>query len=145
MDILPNPYHKKVRIRICGVLVENEHILLVRHQGLGNLGFFWSPPGGGLEFGESVSDALVREFLEETHLEIRIGDFLTFHEHRDDRFHALELFFEVFRVSGEARLGTDPETSGSGPILDDLQYFNRDQLLQLPTAALHSQVPGFLK
>ena len=31
-------------------------------------------PGGGLEFGEGIADALIREFIEELNVDITIGD-----------------------------------------------------------------------
>jgi 8-oxo-dGTP diphosphatase len=138
-----NLYLNKVRVRICGILVLEEKILLVRHQGLGPLGYFWSPPGGGLEFGESVQDAVEREFREETCLDVSGGPFLGFHEHRDGRFHALELFFSVAYRSGTARLGLDPEGGGQVPKLAGLQFWDAAGLKGLPEEALHSRIRDF--
>lgn len=133
-------FRNKVRLRVCGYLVENEKVLLVCHRGLGPDGVFWNPPGGGLEFGETVEEALKREFREETGLEVEPGPFLFFHEHIDERFHALELFFEVKRIRGEARLGSDPEVSGNSVMMIDLAWFSRKDLDQLPPDRLHSTV-----
>jgi 8-oxo-dGTP diphosphatase len=47
---------------------EQGHVLLVRRNYLRH---DWVPPGGAVEAGESVVDAVVREVLEETGLEIR--------------------------------------------------------------------------
>ena len=33
---------------------------------------YWTPPGGGVELGESVEDALVREVLEETNMRVLV-------------------------------------------------------------------------
>lgn len=141
MSELPGEVFKnKVRLRVCGYLVEDEKVLLVCHRGLGPDGIFWNPPGGGLEFGETVSEALKREFLEETGLEVEVGSFLFFHEHIDERFHALELFFEVRRISGEARLGTDPEVDGHGAMMIDLRWYSKEELEKLPIQRQHSTI-----
>lgn len=58
-------------VRVYGALVHEGHILLSneRHQGMS----FTKLPGGGLEFGEGLRDALRREFMEELGLEIKVG------------------------------------------------------------------------
>jgi len=140
-----NPYQGKVRIRACGILVENGKILLVKHEGLGSLGYYWSPPGGGCEFGEPVIQTLKREFSEEVGLEIESGEFVGFHEHIDSRFHAMELFFKVKRLSGNVLLGSDPENTGTGPTLIDVAWFSMNELDRLPKESLHSRASEFLK
>ena len=86
-------YEHKVRVRVCGILVEGSKMLLLKHEGVGSSGFIWSPPGGGLEFDQNAHSTLVKEFKEETDLTIEVGDFLFVNEYKDDRFHAIELFF----------------------------------------------------
>jgi 8-oxo-dGTP diphosphatase len=133
-----NPFQGKVRVRACGILIENQRILLVKHRGLGAQGYFWSPPGGGMEFGESVRDAVCREFREEVGLVVEAGEFAGFHEHIDSRFHAMELFFRVSRITGEIKLGTEPEGSPDGPTLEDLGWFGIPELEELPDGSFHS-------
>jgi len=139
-----SPFVQKVRVRVCGLLVDDDRIWLVRHEGLGQLGYFWSPPGGGVDFGETVEDTLKREFLEETGLEVECIRFVTFHEHIDSLFHALELFFEVRKKSGTPLLGTDPELAGKEAMMTDLRLFGRAELMSMPTEAVHSCVVPFL-
>jgi 8-oxo-dGTP diphosphatase len=68
-------YGNKVRVRACGIVIRDNSLLMVNHLGL-TKGNFWCPPGGGVEFGQSVEDTLIKEFLEETGLNIRCGQFL---------------------------------------------------------------------
>lgn len=56
-------------------VVERRGKLLLTHWRRGHL-HGWTLPGGGLESGEDPRDAVVREVLEETGLEARVGKLL---------------------------------------------------------------------
>ena len=43
-------YGNRVRVRVCGILIQEDKILLINHKGVGEKGSLWAPPGGGLEF-----------------------------------------------------------------------------------------------
>jgi ADP-ribose pyrophosphatase YjhB (NUDIX family) len=55
--------NKKIRIRVAGLVVEENKILLIAHK-KGNE-IYWLLPGGGVEYQESLDEALKREFFEE--------------------------------------------------------------------------------
>ena len=60
-------------IRVYGILITEENKVLVSDEFIrGN--YLTKLPGGGLEFGEGTRDCLVREFKEETGLDVTIGD-----------------------------------------------------------------------
>jgi len=61
------------RIRVSALLRWSDRILLCRHEKAGR-GEYWLLPGGGVNTGESLVDALHRELAEE----LGIGDDLTF-------------------------------------------------------------------
>lgn len=62
-----------ITVRVYGILMDSTYGLLVSDEFIrGN--YFTKLPGGGLEFGEGTRDCLVREFKEETGLDVRIGD-----------------------------------------------------------------------
>ena len=65
-------YGNKVRLRVCGLCWQEDSLLLIMHKMGDN--DFWAPPGGGVEYGESIEDALKREFLEETGLDGRLSE-----------------------------------------------------------------------
>lgn len=125
-EIIKNTFGGKIRIRVCGVLIENNKYLLANHLGINILGDFWCAPGGGLEFGEKIEEALKREFLEEANLEIEVVRFLDFFEYIKPPLHAVELFFEVKRVVGILKLGHDPETGND--ILKEIRWFSQEEL-----------------
>ncbi len=141
---LPNllaSYAGQVRVRVGGLLLHEGQILLAAHRGLLPAGQpFWSPPGGGWQFGESLKEALVREFAEETGLAVRVGRFLHLHEFQREELQALELFFEVLPVAPgppRPRLGHDPEHAADAQLLTELAWCTPRQLLQLSPAQVH--------
>ena len=95
-DALLQAYAGVARVRVCGLLVREGMLLLTAHRGLLPEGLpFWSPPGGGWQFGETLHECLQREFAEETGLAVSVGRFLHLHEYHGPGLQALELFFEV--------------------------------------------------
>ena len=75
----------------------------------------WSLPGGLLELGESLQDAVRREIKEETSLDIEVGPVIeTFDRvHRDDagkiRYHFVIVDFVCWSNGGEAVPGSDAD------------------------------------
>ena len=133
-------YAGRVRLRVCGLLVHEDTLLLTAHRGLlPDDAPFWSPPGGGWQFGETIKDCLRREFQEETGLAITVGRFLHLHEYKSNELQALELFFEVQLQDPTAvpRLGTDPEHSPQQQLLTELAFVAPRQLVRLPAPQVH--------
>lgn len=69
----------KFNLRVYALLInEKQEILLSDENRFGK--FFTKFPGGGVEHGEGIQDALFRELQEELHLEITSADFFYFNE-----------------------------------------------------------------
>ncbi|GAB4113219.1 MAG: NUDIX hydrolase [Spirochaetota bacterium] len=64
--------HKKIRIRVAGLVVEENKILMIAHKKGSEI--YWLLPGGGVEYQESLDEALKREFREELGLTVKVGD-----------------------------------------------------------------------
>jgi len=62
-----------ITVRIYGILIDSAHGLLVSDEFIRG-DYFTKLPGGGLEFGEGTRDCLIREFKEETGLDVTVGD-----------------------------------------------------------------------
>lgn len=90
-----NAENKEVRIRVAGLLVGEEGILLVRHEKKGKT--YWLAPGGGVEYGETLEQALRREFEEELKLKIEVGPAAFMHDSVPPDFHrhVVNVYFHV--------------------------------------------------
>lgn len=131
-------YGNRLRLRVCGLYLEDNRLLMVRHRGIGLTDTFWCPPGGGSQFSETAPDALIREFQEETGLTIEVGSLLFVNEFLKPPLHALELFFAVKRLGGELHQGIDPEMSLDGQIIADVRLMTFDEIKSYPPHEVHT-------
>jgi len=134
-DQIIKEYGNRLRIRVCGLCWDQDKLLVANHR-MHTTENFWAPVGGGVEFGESVLTALVREFKEEANITIQPGNFLFGCEYLKAPFHAIELFFDVAYKSGNIALGGDPE-SPQNQILKDLRYLDFMELMALDPDERH--------
>lgn len=131
-DEIAKIYGNRLRIRVCGLCWKEDRLLLANHKSVSGANL-WLPPGGGLEFGESLETALKREFLEETGLEIAPSEFAFGCEFIKEPLHALELFFNVKTISGTLRTGYDPEIQ----IIQDVRFVSENEINALRKDELH--------
>src|SRR5687767_999228 len=125
-------YGNKVRVRACGILFKDGKLLMANHVGV-TANNFWAPPGGGVEFGESIHDTLKKEFREETGLEVMPGEFLFGCEYINDPIHSIELFYSISEADGKVRTGSDPEID----IIDDVKFLTASEIKAIPADDLH--------
>ena len=116
------PFAGKVRVRVNGLLVHDRSLLLVKLQSKTRSEPFWIPPGGGLELGETIEEALIRELKEETGLSVTAGPLLYISEYIQLPWHAVEFYFQVFSENYNVHLGNDPELDGNGQLLQDIRF-----------------------
>lgn len=84
----------KPELAVGGVVVDNDELLLIR-RGHGPAAGQWSVPGGRVEGGELLEEAVVREVLEETGVEVVVTGFLDWVERIDDESHYVILDFSA--------------------------------------------------
>lgn len=88
-----------IRISAKALIIRNESVLLVEY--VDESGLHYNLPGGGVQNGESISEALLREVKEETGIDIDIGPLVFIIEYEPTRnarwagpIHKLNMVFE---------------------------------------------------
>jgi 8-oxo-dGTP diphosphatase len=127
-------YGNRLRLRVCGLAWQEGRLLVVNHRNLTGRDW-WSPPGGGVEYGEDTHTSLRREFLEETGLHIEVGDLQFVCEYLKEPLHGVELFFQVTIQGGDLTVGKDPETESQ--IIAHVQFLSTAEIDALPAAERH--------
>ncbi|MDD2714368.1 MAG: NUDIX domain-containing protein [Candidatus Wallbacteria bacterium] len=122
-----------VRVRVALIMIKDDSILMIKHRK--DDSEYWLVPGGGIEYGETVEQALRREIMEECGVEIEVDRFAFSCEtigghHR----HILHLFFTGKILSGKLKLGTEGNLVGLGFM----------KIAELPTITVYPKVTDTL-
>jgi ADP-ribose pyrophosphatase YjhB (NUDIX family) len=123
-------------VGVGALIYEDGRILLVQ-RGTEPLAGYWSLPGGGVEAGERLEDAVVREVFEETGLAVKAGALATVFERimPDENcrceYHYVLIDFYCTITGGELRAGDDSA---------DVRWFLLEELSGLKLTAGTKQV-----
>jgi len=137
------------RPSVYGVIIEDGKILLSKQWGDG-----YDFPGGGIDLGESISDALKREVREETGLDVEIGRIVhcesSFFKFRFENkcVQSILMFYLCKRVGGELtteyfdehekKYAEMPEWISLGDI-DKIKFYNSADSLKIIKNAIELQ------
>jgi len=113
-----------IRIRVAGVIISEDKVLLIAHKKNGDV--YWLLPGGGVDYGESLTEALERELYEELNIKIDVKDIAIVSDSIDPsgERHVVNICFNCIYKSGEVKLGDDER-------LHDFCYFPKDEIANL--------------
>lgn len=112
-------------IRITGILIENNEILLVQQKLSDKRN--WSLPGGRLERGETLSQGLIREMKEETGLDVEIVRMLYLCDVAASSNTILHITFLIKRIGGEIEL---PSNEFDENPIHDVKFVPISELVQ---------------
>lgn len=105
-------YPERPVVGVGGVVIAEGRALLIR-RGHPPLEGEWSIPGGTLEVGETLLDAVRRELAEETGIEVRVGELIEAFERifpdgeGQPKYHFVILDYLCEAIRGTARAGSD--------------------------------------
>jgi ADP-ribose pyrophosphatase YjhB (NUDIX family) len=120
---LKREYPESPIVGVGGVIFDGSSVLLAK-RGQEPAKGTWSLPGGAVELGEKVVDALKREILEETGTEIEVGglirvlDRILQDEGKKIRYHYVIVDYWGWKVSGEPKPGSDASDICFVPLKD---------------------------
>ena len=114
---------KLPKIIVAGIIEKDDSILLTKET-LESGEAKWIVPGGTVEFGEKLEDALIREIKEEIGLDVEIIEFFDFKEalFPDYNYPTIILFYRVRPLHEKFEL--------EGKVID-AQFFNQEQISNL--------------
>ena len=132
------------RIRVAGILRQGETVLFVEHT-KGNHSY-WLLPGGGVEYGETLENALHREMLEECNLDVEVGPLVLVCDSiaPNRAKHVVSLCFEVTVKAGDLQVGDDPRLTNARFVpIDEVQALALHPAIQAELVeALQSESSG---
>jgi 8-oxo-dGTP diphosphatase len=112
--VLSRQYPKRPVVGVGAVILEGDKILLEKRKNMPSKGK-WSVPGGLVELGERMEDAVVREVKEETGLEvfeprlIDVVDYVSLGERGAVMYHYVIVDYLVAVKSGKPKAASDAD------------------------------------
>ena len=104
---------KKPSITVDAVILKENKIVLIKRR---NAPFkeYYALPGGFVDYGEKVEDAVIREVKEETGLKTKIEKLVDVYSapDRDPRGHTITIVYKLKIVGGQLRSGDDAKEIG---------------------------------
>ena len=111
------------QVRVTGILIEAGRILLVRQRLSERRS--WSLPGGRLERGETMEQGMIREFKEETGLDVTVDRLLYLCDAEASGHTLIHITFAVKRIGGQLTLPTNEHDANP---IHDVRFVSLEQL-----------------
>jgi len=121
------------KLTVDAIVVKDDKILLIERK---NPPYGWALPGGFVDYGETVEEAVIRELKEETGLIANKEKIKQFHVYsdpeRDTRGHTVSVVFIVPEVDGTPAAADDAKNLSFFPLnaLPDKIAFDHEKIIQ---------------
>ena len=92
------------KIEVVAAIIENDGKYFATKRGYGDFEGGWEFPGGKVEEGEELEEALEREIMEELNISVDVGDLLITVKHQYPKFHLTMHCFLCTIVEGKIEL-----------------------------------------
>jgi len=131
---LKREYPERPIVGVSAAIFVDKSVLLVRRKQEPAKGQ-WSLPGGAVELGEGILEALARELREELSVKIEVGGLIgvfdkIFHDHKNQvQYHYVLVDYWGWLVEGKPTPASDVSEALLVP-LDELEEFDVDQELK---------------
>ena len=118
------------RIRAAAIVVDQDKLLMVRHETPEKGKTFWIPPGGGVEGEESIFDCAKREVMEETGVDVDLDRVVYVRQWVDTEldYHNVEFFILANGSRGMPAPGSDPGDSPFTLMITDAKFVSREEM-----------------
>ena len=114
------------------ILFDKESIVLIKRK---NPPYkdYWAIPGGFVELGETIENAVMREAKEETSLDIRPIKILNIYSdpNRDPRGHIITVAYICEKIGGTLKANSDAK---------DIKIFNKNRIKNIQLAFDHAKI-----
>ena len=120
-------YPKKPVVGVGAIILDGDQILLEKRKNSPGKGK-WSIPGGLVELGENVEDAVVREVKEETELEVYeprlvdVVDYISLGERGGVMYHYVIIDYLVTSKGGKPKAASDADALKWVPFSEVEEY-----------------------
>lgn len=120
---------------VAAVIVRDGNILLIKRGKEPSLGA-WSIPGGSVELGETLVQAVKREALEETSLEVEVDgiagvfDLILMDSEGNPEYHYVIIDYFAYPIGGELMPATDAADARWVPLSEVANYELTPHLLE---------------
>jgi ADP-ribose pyrophosphatase len=116
------------QVAIGAVVIRDGRVLLVKRKNPPSQNL-WAIPGGRVKAGEPLIDAVKREILEETGINVKVGqvvhvfDLIESNKSKDKLIHYVIIDYKAEYISGEIKAGDDAL---------DVRWVSGDEIDQIP-------------